>query len=177
MGANVLVRNLSMCSVTPIYSGRSPLLFCEVKIMKRLTILFITLSAAVLASCASVGEGAPKVDNMLQEMTGQNGRACVRQGDIRGFGVLDNNVVSIDGTKKYYLATVLPGCHDLQMSMRAAFKGGFGEVCGQTTNKIVTNGDHCVIRHMFEFENREAAHAMYNSILEERKNLKNTRAY
>lgn len=140
--------------------------------MKRLITFCIVIFTAVLASCATTGRNIPDVSKMLRDTTGQNGRACIRQGDIRGFGVLENDVVSIDGTRKYYLATVMPGCHDLQTSVRAMFSGGFGEVCGGATNKIVTRGDRCVIRSLFEFENRKAAFTTYNSVLEERKALK-----
>lgn len=139
--------------------------------MKEPSVLLITISTVLLASCASTPD-LPDVGKMLRDTTGQNGRACIRQGDIRGFGVLENDVVSIDGTRKYYLATVMPGCHDLQTSVRAMFSGGFGEVCGGSTNKIVTRGDRCIIRSMFEFDSREAAFATHNAILEERKALK-----
>lgn len=138
--------------------------------MKHLFVLF-TISALFLTACAST-PNLPDVGQMLRDETGQNGRACVRQGDIRGFGVLENDVVSIDGTRKYYLATVWPGCHDLQTSVRAMFSGGFGEVCGGSTNKIVTRGDRCVIRQMFEFESRKDAFAAHNAVLEERRALK-----
>jgi hypothetical protein len=146
-------------------------------IMKRLMISGIAICTVVLASCASTGGDIPKVANMLRDTTGQNGRACVRQSDIQGYGVLENDVVSIDGTRKYYLATVLPGCIDLQTSVRALFSGGFGEVCGGTMNKIVTRGDQCTINQMFEFENRKAAFDTYNSILEQRKTLKSSTSY
>lgn len=141
--------------------------------MKRPITFCIVIYTVVLASCATTGRDIPDVGKMLRDTTGQNGRACIRQSDIRGFGVLENDVVSIDGTRKYYLATVMPGCHDLHTSVRAMFSGGFGEVCGGSTNKIVTRGDRCIIRQMFEFKNREEAFAAHNAVLEERKALKN----
>jgi hypothetical protein len=85
--------------------------------------------------------------------------------------VLDGNVVSIDGTTKYYLATVMPGCNDLHTSVRALFQGGFGEVCGQSVNRVVTGGGQCTINKMYEFKNREEAFATFNALIEERKML------
>ncbi|MBN1379502.1 MAG: hypothetical protein JXA04_09730 [Gammaproteobacteria bacterium] len=140
--------------------------------MKGLKLFGITLFAAVLGGCASTGADIPRVSDMLRESTGQNGRACVRQMDIRSYGVLDNDVVSINATRKYYLATVWPGCNDLQTSMRAMFKGGFGEVCGGSTNKIATGGDQCVIRQMFEFKSRDEAFETYNALMEKRKEMR-----
>lgn len=145
--------------------------------MKRLTTFVIAVFTAVLASCASTGGDVPKVANMLRDTTGQNGRACIWQSDIQGYGVLKNNVVSIDGRRKYYLATILPGCIDLQTSARALFSSKFSQICGQSMDKMVTGGDQCVIGQIFEFENRKEAFATYNSILEERKALKNSTTY
>lgn len=135
----------------------------------------VTLGTAalvvVLASCATTRD-VPRMGEMLRETTGQNGRACVRLSDIRGYGVLKDNVVSIDGFRNYYLATVLPGCIDLQTSARAMFSGDFGEICGQTMDSIATRGDRCSINQVFEFENREEAFATYNDVLERREELK-----
>lgn len=140
--------------------------------MKKLTGFCITLFAALLTSCATMGNDVPRMGSMLRETTGQNGRACVQLHDIQSYGVLKNNVVSIDALRGYYLATVLPGCNDLDTSLRALFKGSFSEVCGGTTNKIATRRDSCTIDQMFEFKNRDEAFAAYNSTLEKRKELK-----
>jgi len=105
---------------------------------------------------------------MLREATGQNGRACVRLADIRSYGVLKHDVVSINAFNGYYLATVLPGCLDLQSSIGALFRGSFGEVCGGAMNRIVTDDDQCLINQVFEFEDRDEAFAIFDSILERR---------
>lgn len=139
--------------------------------MKELKIPLVAVLAALLASCAT-GREVPSMSEMLRESTGQNGRACVRLSDIRGYGVLENNVVSIDGRTEYYLATVLPGCTDLQTSVRTLFRGDFGELCGQTMDSLSTRGDTCTINQMFEFDNREEAFATFNDILDRRKELK-----
>jgi hypothetical protein len=138
--------------------------------MTRLRIFGIVAGVAILAGCAT-GRDVPRVSKMLSEEIPQNGRACVRLSDIRSYGVLEDNVVSIDGTRNYYLATVLPGCNDLQASVRSLFSGGFGEICGQSMNKITTRGDSCTINKLYEFKSRDEAFAVYNAILEKRKAL------
>lgn len=144
--------------------------------MKVLMVFGTAALAAVLASCASTGRDMPRVGEMLSEASGQNGRACVRVRDIQGYGVLEGNVISIDSTTDYYLATVLPGCVDLQTSVRALFSGDFGEICGRTMGTIATGGDRCVINQVFEFEDREQAFETYHAVLEERKALENSAA-
>lgn len=140
--------------------------------MKLLHVTGFAALAVYLSACASTSGDVPPVTEMLRESTSQNGRACVRQNRIRGYGILKNDVVSIDAMQNYYLATVLPGCTDLQTSMGALFSGGFGEVCGRSSDKLVTQENRCVINQMFEFENRDEAFATYNAILEKRQELK-----
>lgn len=144
--------------------------------MKILRVLSIAGFAVVLASCASTGRDVPGVAEMLRETTGQNGRACVRLDDIQSYGVLDDNVVSINAMRNYYIATVLPGCVDLQTSVRTLFRGDFGELCGQTMDSLATGGDRCTINQMFEFEDRDEAFDVYNEVREEREQLKSLAA-
>ncbi|WP_347332121.1 DUF6491 family protein [Marinimicrobium locisalis] len=124
------------------------------------------LAVALLAGCSTTGGDTPSFNQVLKETTGQNGRACVREDDIRGYGVLDHDVVSIDGRRNYYLATLLPGCNDVGTSPRAAFEERFTEVCGGGMHKMHTSGDHCTIRHLFEFEDREAAFEAHKKAVE-----------
>lgn len=124
----------------------------------------------IISSCTS-NPSLPRFDTMLQESTGQNGRACVRKSDIDGYGVLKHDIVSIDGGRKYYLATLMPGCMDIQTSMAALFAGRFIEVCGGSNDRIVTREESCQIRQMFEFESREAAFEVYESLVEKRQQL------
>lgn len=135
--------------------------------MKPLKILGLTLVAGLFSACASQHDG-PTMSKLLAKESVQNGRACIRQSDIRGFGVPENNVMSIDGGQKYYLATVLPGCINLQTSARAFFDGNFFEVCGQTGDRIVTQDERCTINQIFEFENREQAFEALENVKEQR---------
>lgn len=133
--------------------------------------VYTLLCSVVLVSSCSTNPSLPRFDTMMQEATGQNGRACVRKGDIDGYGVLKHDIVSIDGGRKYYLATLMPGCMDIQMSMAALFSGRFIEVCGGSNDKIVTREESCQIRQMFEFESREAAFEVYDSLVEKRQQM------
>lgn len=139
--------------------------------MKRSFIVGLALVSAGLIGCSSQQSKAPHISTMLLEETGQNGRACIRSHRIRGYGVLKHNVVSIDGHRDYYLATVLPGCFSLDTSFQAGFKGNFGEVCGGSNDRILSGGDSCTIRHIFKFDDRKQAFATYDSIIEKRKAL------
>lgn len=146
--------------------------------MKLLRTFATAAVVAGLTACAQMGErDMPSVDRMLSENTGQNGRACVRLSDIQSYGVLEDNLVSINGRRDYYLATVLPGCVDLQTSMRALFSGDFGEVCGQTMDRVVTQDDQCTINHIYQFDNRDEAFAAYHEVLERRKEMTETDEY
>ncbi|WP_049722823.1 DUF6491 family protein [Gilvimarinus polysaccharolyticus] len=121
-----------------------------------------------LVSCSNTAK-LPNISSVLLDSTGQNGRACIKANDIRGYGVLEQDVISIDARNRYYLATVLPGCIDLASSSRAMFGSRSYEVCGGGMGQVQTGGDNCTIRHIFEFDNREAAFAAHDSAVKARK--------
>lgn len=125
--------------------------------MKRIFNLALGGLVVSLSACSSVNGSAPVFHEVLSDTVEQDGRACVRQSDIRGYGVLDHDVISIDARRNYYLAMVMPGCHALGTSPAAIFEERFSEVCGGGMHKVYTGDDHCTIRKMFEFESREAA--------------------
>ncbi|WP_339617011.1 DUF6491 family protein [uncultured Gilvimarinus sp.] len=122
--------------------------------------------AAVLTGCSST---MPNISSTLLDTTGQNGRACIDTSDIRGYGVLDQDVISIDARNNYYLATVMPGCNNLETSARAMFSSRFYEVCGGGMDHVRTGGDNCTIRNIFEFANREEAFAAHDAAMAARK--------
>lgn len=132
--------------------------------MKALTGLVIGYCLASLWGCSSTGEKS-KINfyKTLANSTGQQGRACFYIHDVRGFGTLDHDVMSVDATNKYYLVTFLPGCNSLQTSPRALFEGyAGGEVCGGGLSKIHTREDSCSIRQVFEFKNQKEAFAAFD---------------
>lgn len=119
-----------------------------------------------IVSCASTAEKSPRVSDALREVTGQNGRACVRTGEITGYGVRDSNIVNIDALGDYYIATIRPGCFDLGFSPAAAFSSDSYELCGGRMDKIIVSDDSCTVHQLFEFENREEAFATYEAALQ-----------
>lgn len=127
--------------------------------------LMVGVTVLGLTACATSGS-MPSFHKVLADSVGENGRACIRHSDIRGYGVLDHDVVSIDGRRNYYLATLMPGCNALGTSPSALFEQRFSEVCGGGRDKLYTGDDHCTIRQMFEFEDREAAFEAHRKAVE-----------
>ena len=127
-----------------------------------------------LVSCTSLGVNLPSYDKLLKAQTEQDGRACVRQRNIRGYGMLDDNVISINvsGKHSYYLVTTLYQCHSLQTSFSAGFKGDFLELCGGGRDKILTSEESCPIKSIFEFESKEEAFATYEKVDQIRQDLR-----
>lgn len=137
------------------------------------TLCSVTAMTLLLAGCGVFGErSTPSFYDVLQEEAGQNGRACVRQSDIRGYGVLERDVVSIDARRNYYLATMLPGCNALSTSPRALFEGRFSEVCGGGRSTVRAGGDECTIRQIFEFDDREQAFEVHRNAVETHQELR-----
>lgn len=126
-------------------------------------------------SCSNLGVNLPNYDDLLKVQTEQNGKACVRQHNIRGYGVLDNDVISLNarGQNRYYLVTTLFRCHSLQTSFAAGFKGTFSELCGGGSDKIITSEGSCPIKSIFEFATREEAIAIFEKAEKIRHDLRN----
>lgn len=117
------------------------------------------LSLALLAGCATTAytPTPQEVDKALAEITGQNGRACLRLADINGFASLNDSVVSVsDKFRGHYLMVALYRCPGLEYTTLAAFKGAFTEFCGRR-DAIATRQGRCPIQSVYTFENRQAA--------------------
>ncbi|MEP0357264.1 DUF6491 family protein [Paraglaciecola sp.] len=134
--------------------------------MKILNCGLVLFGVFSLVSCSSLNVDVPSYDELLRAETEQDGRACVRQRSIRGYGLLDDDLISISssGKKRYYLATTFMQCYSLQTGFQAGFKGDFFEVCGGRNDKIITSDEACPIKSIYEFENREAAFAVVKKI-------------
>lgn len=127
--------------------------------MKIFPSVFLVL--LVLSACTNNAqkESVPPMRELLQQLTEQNGRACVRTSEIRGYGASNNRVITIDGGRDYYLATTVHACNDIDTSFRALFVGRFGEICGNSFSKIVTGGSRCAIGSVYRFNSRKEAFA------------------
>ena len=142
--------------------------------MRVFTFFLIVVAFFNLVSCSSLGVNLPSYDNLLKAQTEQDGRACVRQRNIRGYGMLDGDVISISasGKNRYYLVTTLFQCQSLQTSFSAGFKGDFFELCGGGRDRILTSEESCPIKSIFEFESREKAFASFEKADNIRQDLK-----
>jgi hypothetical protein len=143
-------------------------------LMKVFKYFLVIVAFFNLVSCSSLDVNLPKFDDLLKVQTAQDGKACVRQRNIRGYGMLDDDVVSISasGGNRYYLVTTLFQCQSLKTSFSAGFKGDFFELCGGGFDKILTYEESCPIESIFEFESREKALASFEKVEKIRQDLK-----
>ena len=134
----------------------------------------IVLFPLCLLSCSSINSQLPSYASMLHLQSGQNGRSCIRENDIRGYGVLGRSVISISTRKpgKYYLATTSYRCDSLEFSGAVAFVGSFSEFCGGGRDRVYTGAENCPVKHIFEYESREHAFEAFDRIKAEREQLK-----
>jgi hypothetical protein len=142
--------------------------------MKVFKCCLVMIAFFSLVSCSSLSVNLPSYDDLLKTQTEQDGRACVRHYNIRGYGMLEDDVISINasGKNRYYLITTLFRCHSLQTSFSAGFKGDFSELCGGGLDKVVTSEESCPIKSIFEFESRDEAFATFEKVDEIRQNLR-----
>lgn len=126
--------------------------------------LLLLCSVGLLSACAqhSSVSTPKKISDALKLQTGASGRACVRISDIRGYAY-NNGVVSIDGGRRYYLATTIMRCHNLDTVTAVAFDGPGGEICGGGASRIKAADSECVVSGVFEFDNRSAAFSALES--------------
>ena len=140
--------------------------------MKKLSTPAIVVISAVLAGCATTDDNLPRFGTMLRDTTGQNARACIRLRDIDGSGVLDDGVIMIVAGRKYYLATIRPGCGYIARSVRIGFDSGSIDICGGGMGYIYTRDKRCNIRDLYKFDNREQAFEAYNTVQAKREELR-----
>lgn len=136
--------------------------------MKRIPITLPVLAAVLLSACASTGYTPTplEMDSALQDITGQNGRACIRQRDISGFGTLSDSVVSVsDKFRGHFLLVTRHRCPGMESATAALFEGAFTEFCGRR-DSIETRDGRCPIQSVFEFESRDAAFSAHDKAQE-----------
>lgn len=122
-------------------------------------LLAASVIAVGLVACSSENRFPTyaTLDKVLAEQTGQDGRACVRTMDVRGFA-FDDGVLKLPSRGKYFIATTLHQCHDLEFSHLVGFESQFGEACGPALS-VYTRDSRCPIRNVYEFKNRQEAFA------------------
>jgi hypothetical protein len=138
----------------------------------KLTIMGL-VALASLSACSSLTTNLPSNDTLLQEFTEQDGRACIRNNSISGYGMLDNDVISVDARRKeYYLLTTLYRCNSLDISHRIAFKGNFSQFCGGAGNTVITGEEVCPIKAIYKFPSKEDAFAAFEAVADKRDKLR-----
>lgn len=125
--------------------------------------IFLSLAVLPLLAACSTTSYSPmpsEMNSALQEITGQDGRACMRVRDISGFGTINDTTISVsDRFRGHYLMVSMHRCPDLATSTAAAFQGAFTEFCGRRDALFTRSGGRCPIQSVFEFENRDEAFA------------------
>jgi hypothetical protein len=128
----------------------------------------LSLAALTIAGCVTTAYRPTPVemDSALREITGQDGRACIRQRDIAGFGALSDTVLSVsDKFRGQYLMITRYSCPGMEVASRALFEGAFTEFCG-LRDSIATRDGRCPILSVFTFENRDVAFEAHDQALE-----------
>lgn len=125
--------------------------------------IFVLMAGLLAAGCSTVESKPrpPSMDTLLAGLTEQNGRACIRRTDIRGFAVLNDQLLSVSGRRKEHFLVTLPySCNSLDISFQLAFTGTFSDVCGGgARDQIITREESCPIRHIYSFKSRDEAFA------------------
>ena len=129
-----------------------------------LTAIASSLIVAVLTGCASSPANLPSYDELLKAETEQDGKTCIRQSDINGYGVLGNDIISVDARrKKHYLITTLYRCNSLNTGFQAGFDGNYFDFC-PIRDKIITIDESCPVKSIFEFDSRKDAFAAFEKV-------------
>jgi hypothetical protein len=135
--------------------------------LKHMFTMISVLPLAVACSSSAVMPTPSEMNNALAEITGQDGRTCVRVNDISGFGTLSDMTLSVSNKfRSHYLMVTMHRCPDVESSTTAAFKGAFTEFCGRRDSLYTRGGGRCPVQSVYEFENRDAAFAAYDKAKE-----------
>lgn len=131
---------------------------------------FLVLFAAMLISACANQPTMPTSQDYLQAFkaeTGQDGRACVDNSDINGYGTLDpDSVVSIDSRRQneYFVAVTNRRCDGISTSSVAGIGGDDWQLCGGRMDTITVAGDRCTIGGLFAYDSREAAFESWDRV-------------
>ena len=127
--------------------------------MRIITAMALALTLPLIQACSSssFSPSSQEMNRALQEITGEDGRACVRTRDISGYGTLNDTTVSVsDKFRGHSLMVTTFRCPAIEASPGAAFKGAFTEFCGRR-DSLFSGGSRCPVQSVFVFENRDAA--------------------
>jgi hypothetical protein len=123
------------------------------------TTLVLVLLLPFIQACSSTSytPTSQEMNQALQEITGEDGRACIRTYDISGYAPLNDTTISVsDKFRGHSLMITTFRCPAMETSFAAAFEGAFTEFCGRR-DALFSGGDRCPVQSVFVFENRDAA--------------------
>ena len=132
--------------------------------MKFKTFLVLILLLPLIQACGSTSftPSSQEMNQALQEITGEDGRACIRTRDISGYATLNDTTVSVsDKFRGHALMVTSYRCPAMETSPGAAFQGAFTEFCGRR-DSLFSGGSRCPVQSVFVFENRDAAFAAFD---------------
>ncbi len=129
------------------------------------------LATAFTLGCSSYQSTIPSVNDLLAADTGQDGKTCIRQVDINGYGVLNDYAISVDTRgKKHYIVTTMYRCPTLNTGFQAGFDGNRFDFC-PIRDRLITSDEACPVKAIYEFESRQQAFATFNQAEEVRKSM------
>lgn len=127
------------------------------KPIKTIFLSTITLSL-VACSTTAVTPTAMEMNDTLAEITGMDGKACLRIRDITGYTALSETVISARMLRRSQALLVTnKRCPGLQSTNAAIFDSTVTEICGGRTDSLITFRERCTVKSIFEFENQQAA--------------------
>ncbi|MCZ6665982.1 MAG: DUF6491 family protein [Gammaproteobacteria bacterium] len=116
------------------------------------------MTATILVGCAT---SAPDqdLDAEIREITGQDGRTCIENRQIKGFGEASEHTITIRGTGgRYYVLTMRGSCRHLRHSLDIALDPRDHELCGVRNDRIIVDGETCYVKSVFKFPGRDEAY-------------------
>ena len=125
-------------------------------------LILSVLLLVLLAACGTTPEDeqepkVPSLDEMLAQMTEQNGKACIRVRDIENHRAVDDGVISVSTRRgDHYLLTTAFSCRFLGSSSGTLVSDSWGTLC-RGSGTVVDHEISCPVRHIYEFPSREAA--------------------
>ena len=133
--------------------------------MKPKNILSLAIALPLIAACSTTTH-VPTPSEMnaaMREITGQNGRACVRIHDIQGYGALSDSVISVSSKfRKQYIMVTMHRCPAIESGAHMGFKGAFTDFCGGGRDSVHAGEGRCPVQSVYEFDDRDAAFAAHD---------------
>jgi len=122
--------------------------------------LLVIGASLCLSACGSMATRPlpQEMNQALLELTGQDGRACIRISEISGYASLSDSLLSVTTIRKSHALMVTNHrCPALESTSAAVFDGQFTQICGGNRDFIVVVSERCSVRSIFKFDDRQAA--------------------